>query len=590
MLLLPGYTMLASVLVTLALSSIFYILYRQGRDHFMLLWLISWLAYAAMFLMDLLNFNMQLPAEAYLMFRHMAAILGSFLFLEGTCEFLDYHLPWQVTPVFIASFLSSILYPAVPALMQTLLLPNVVVMSMMIILSGCIFLSKSWTRNVPERTLAGIIILLWSIFINHFSFTYSAQTLALLSYFFGLIMVNALIVTIMIIYFRKVRFLDNKNSERFRLLVENSSDVMFLYNYGSHEFEYVSNSIAPLLGVSAEHLYLVPNCFFDNVEIDEDTGNLKKIFDHPIYLPGSGVLTLSENGVIERWSRINYMPITDNTGTVVAVEGILRDITQQRRAAQEVAAAENAKKEFLQDISHEIKTPITIINGYTETLMNNLVPKGASDTYIKLIHSKAQILNNLIDDLASASDFSSQTMEYKFYEVNAEDFFTKCLEETRIYISESLCQVSCKCIVDPAAIVIVDTNRIMQVVTNLANNALRHTPEGNLITLTCESFRHERMLHLPENVSSDDLPMGDIVFTVKDTGEGIPEEDLPFIFERNYSGKNRTTDSDAIIRPRKTGLGLFISRQIISQHSGTITARNNPGGGAEFSFRIPYYL
>ena len=590
MLLLPGYTMLASVLVTLALSSIFYVLYRQGRDHFMLLWLISWIAYAIMFVIDLLNFNMKIPAETYLMFRHMAALLGSYMFLEGTSEFLDLRLPWHVTLIFVASLLSSMLYPAIPVVMETLLLPNVVVMSMMIILSGCLFLSRSWTRNVPERTLAGIIILLWSIFINHFSFTYTAQVLALYSYFFGLIMVNVLIVTIMIIYFRKVRFLDNKKSERFRLLVENSSDVMFLYNYGSHQFEYVSDSISPLIGVNSEHLYLVPDCFFEKVEIEEDQGNLRRIFEKPIYSPGSGVLTLSENGVIDKWSRINYIPITDNTGTVIAVEGILRDITEQRRAALEVAAAENAKKEFLQDISHEIKTPITIINGYTETLINNLVPKEASDSYIKLIHSKAKLLNNLIDDLASASDFSSQTMEYKFYEVNAEELFTKCMEEARVYISESLRQVSCSCNIDPKATVIADSNRINQVLSNLINNALRHTPEGNLITLTCETFRHEHMLHLPENVSADDLPMGDVVFTVRDTGEGIPEEDLPYIFERNYSGSNRSTDPMIAEHPRKTGLGLFISRQIISQHSGTILARNNSDQGAEFSFRIPYYL
>lgn len=588
--LLPGYTMLASVLVTLALSSIFYILYRQGREHFMLMWLMSWLSYAAMFIVDLLNFNAAMPAESYLMFRHMAALTGSYLFLTGTAEFLDYRLPRAVLPIYILSILSSILYPAVPGLMDILLLPNIVILSMMIIVSGCIFLSKSWTRNVPERTLAGIIILIWSIFINHFSFTYTVRALALFSYFVGLIMVNVLIVTIMIIYFRKVRFLDNKNSERFRLLVENSSDVMFLYDYHTGQFEYVSDSIAPLIGVSAEHLYEIPDCFFDNVGIEEDSGRLRHIFDGPVYESGSGILTMSNGGTIEKWSRIHYIPITDSTGAVTAIEGILRDISQQKRASLEIASAENAKKEFLQDISHEIKTPITIINGYTETLMNNLLPPEASSTYIKLIHSKAQILNNLIDDLAAVSDFSSQTIEYKFYEVNAEEFFTRVIDEARVFISESRYQVETVCHVDPSAVAIADSTRISQVVSNLVNNAIRHTPEGRLISLRCESFRHEQMMHLTDDASSDDIPMGDIVFSVRDTGSGIPQDDLPYIFERNYSGRNRQVDAETKITGRKTGLGLFISRQIISQHSGTITAANHPDGGAVFTFRLPYYL
>ena len=77
-------------------------------------------------------------------------------------------------------------------------------------------------------------------------------------------------------------------------------------------------------------------------------------------------------------------------------------------------------------------------------------------------------------------------------------------------------------------------------------------------------------------------PKGEIVFSVSDTGDGIPERDLPHIFERNFSGGNRIKKSS-----EKTGLGLYISKQIITQHSGSMFARNNADGGAEISFYDP---
>ena len=84
---------------------------------------------------------------------------------------------------------------------------------------------------------------------------------------------------------------------------------------------------------------------------------------------------LYKNGIVERWSQIHYIPIRDNTGTVSAVEGILRDITEQKRAEESLKEAEEAKKEFLENISHEIKTPITLIQGYTESLLDKVVPR-----------------------------------------------------------------------------------------------------------------------------------------------------------------------------------------------------------------------
>ena len=108
------------------------------------------------------------------------------------------------------------------------------------------------------------------------------------------------------------------------------------------------------------------------------------IFSTPITNPGSGVLCLYKDDVIEKWSEIHYIPIRDNTYTVSAVEGILRDISERRRMEARLDAAAQARKELLENISHEIKTPVTLIQGYTESLLDKVVPPETTD--LSLIH------------------------------------------------------------------------------------------------------------------------------------------------------------------------------------------------------------
>ena len=113
--------------------------------------------------------------------------------------------------------------------------------------------------------MASFFIIIWGIFINHFGFTLQDTALAVATYFIGLFTVNILILTLIIIYFKKLRFMDIRQSTRFRLLVENSSDSMFLYDYKRQEFEYVSPTIANLIGVTDKQLYKMPERFFDYV-------------------------------------------------------------------------------------------------------------------------------------------------------------------------------------------------------------------------------------------------------------------------------------------------------------------------------------
>lgn len=617
---LPGYSMLAATATTLMLSIIFLILSEQSRKNYMRLWGISWLIYSAMFLLDFLNLQTQLPSSYYSMLRQIIALIGSYIFLLGTFHFFQRK---PVRSLFWATLLSLVLillYPWVSLVYALAIIPNVMYCSSLLTIAGCMFISYSWTQNLPEKLVASFFIILWGILINHFGFSLGHTGLAVTTYFIGLFTINVLILTLIIIYFKKLRFLDIKQSSRFRLLVENSSDSMFLYDYKTQGFEYVSPAISELIGVTDKQLYQMPDRFFDCVNTLEKHKNIVSIFSRPISEAGSGILCLYQNGVVVKQSEIHYLPIRDNTGIVTAIEGILRDITEQKNMEENLKAAEQAKKEFLENISHEIKTPVTLIQGYTESLLNKIVPAESTDTYLKMIGSKAMMLTTLVDDLAQVSQFSSQSMEYQFYEHRARNVFTELLDQSDFHISQSKHKPVITSDIAAEAIIIVDQYRIQQVVSNLINNSIRHTPTGNEIHVSCHTWANEKVLRSVSEEDDYNIPKGELVFTVSDTGNGIPEQDLPHIFERNFSG-GRGIDPSAAIQmdsrshgaqgnhaahtpqspqlsqspqtshssPKQSGLGLYISMQIVKQHSGNMQARNNSHGGAEVSFSIPYY-
>ena len=583
----PGYSMMAATATTFMLSMIFLLLSGQSKKQYMRFWGIAWLVYSAMFLLDFCHLNWNFVYLGYVMLRQMLALLGSYTFLLGTHHFFQIKCPAVLGFAAIISTISMVLYPASYPVYTLMIIPNIIFSSGLLIYSGCMFIAISWTQKLPEKLIASFLIILWSIFINHFAFSLKNQQLEIVSYFISIFTVNVLILTLIIIYFKKLRFIDTKQHNRFRLLVENSSDSMFLYDYKRQQFEYISPGISSLIGISEEKLYEMPERFFDYVNTPKRYSSVLSIFSRPVKRPDGGILMLYKNGIVERWSQIHYIPIRDNTGTVSAVEGILRDITEQKRAEESLKEAEEAKKEFLENISHEIKTPITLIQGYTESLLDKVVPPESTDTYLKMINSKANVLTTLLSDLAQLSDMSSQTMEYKFYEHNASDIMQDLIQQGEFHIAASGHTVSTEVNIVPYAVVIIDPQRIQQVISNLISNAIRHTPPGREISLSCVSYPHEEMMHAPASDDDYSIPDGEILVTVSDQGDGIPEKDIPHIFERNFSGGRRIQTNTS--GKGNSGLGLYISSQIISQHSGRMSAKNTPGGGAALSFSLPYY-
>jgi signal transduction histidine kinase len=229
--------------------------------------------------------------------------------------------------------------------------------------------------------------------------------------------------------------------------------------------------------------------------------------------------------------------------------------------AESLQRIEQLRRNMVSDIAHELRTPLTNIRGQLETLQDGLAKADAS--MIDSLHEEAMLLNFMIDDLQDLALSDAGRLRLSFQPVN----LTEEIESTiRALVSYTL-KKQIDLMFAPGTdlpVVQADRVRIRQTLRNVLNNAVAHTPFGGRITISsCAKPQH-------------------LEISVTDTGEGIPSEDLPFIFERFFrSDRSRT---------RKTGgagLGLSIVQQLIHAHGGTVHAQSEFGKGTTVTFTLP---
>ncbi len=234
------------------------------------------------------------------------------------------------------------------------------------------------------------------------------------------------------------------------------------------------------------------------------------------------------------------------------------------RAAQ-LEASDRARRQLLADVSHELMTPLTAIRGYVETLTlpDLRVEDERRRRYLAVIEQETLRLEAIIGDLLDLARIDAGGGSLKWQAVRVKDLFDRVIARHERQAQEK--QVTlCTEIRPGAEVVDGDPDRLEQALQNLAANAFRHTPPGGSISLRS---------------TTDE---GIVVVQVRDTGEGIPPEHLPMIFDRFYKVDASRTDVEA-----GSGLGLSIVKAIIERHRGTITAASQPGVETVFEIRLP---
>ncbi len=235
---------------------------------------------------------------------------------------------------------------------------------------------------------------------------------------------------------------------------------------------------------------------------------------------------------------------------------MIQDITEHVKL-------DEMRKEFVADVSHELKTPITSIMGYSDTLLEGEYDKETQERFLKVIATESRRMAKLVTDLLTLSRFDNNQILQEKTMFDLGTLVKQCQENLEIQVSQKNHKMECFVTADVPP-VYADREGIERVVINILTNSIKYTPEGGSIKIYVG------------------FVYNDAYIKVIDNGIGIPEDDLNRIFERFYRvDKARTRKMGG------TGLGLSIAKEILDRNNGSIDIKSEEGKGTEVVIRIP---
>ncbi|GAB4547685.1 MAG: hypothetical protein OHK0023_09530 [Anaerolineae bacterium] len=306
-------------------------------------------------------------------------------------------------------------------------------------------------------------------------------------------------------------------------------------------------------------------------EIPPDLLNMLLTFGEDRTQNAGGDFSMGENNprVIKWYSA----PVYSGTGEHMGRLFVFRDVTDER-------VAERIKSEFVSLVSHELRTPVTAINGMAEMLLDGEYGRIDDEAYepLGMIKSNAERLITLINDIIALSQIEAGRIELRRAKHTLEQIISDALISVRPMVLQKQQNVVLE-IPDQLPSLMVDRNRLVQVMTNLLSNASKYTQPRGSILIRADTMQQGAIL--PPNAPPD-LRLPAVLLMVQDTGIGIAEEAQSSIFERFFRAK------DAHDRQiQGSGLGLAITRSLVELHGGKIWVYSAPEEGASFFFTIP---
>ena len=247
----------------------------------------------------------------------------------------------------------------------------------------------------------------------------------------------------------------------------------------------------------------------------------------------------------------------DEAGRISGAIVVFQDITESQRL-------EDMRREFVANVSHELKTPITTIKSYSETLLcGALEDKELSKSFVEVIENEADRMSSLVKDLLQLSHMDYEKVVWEMHHLDLREIVTDSVRKLEVHFQNKNQRLNMQ-ISDEAVPIYADRGKIQQVIINLLTNAIKYTPENGNIRISAQV--------VDKNA----------IFEVQDSGIGIPKEDIKRIFERFYrvdKGRSRAQGG--------TGLGLSIAHNIIKQHKGSIKVSSELEKGSIFTVYFP---
>ena len=364
----------------------------------------------------------------------------------------------------------------------------------------------------------------------------------------------------------------SESEQRFRRLAENADDLIYRFElYPEKKFSYVSPAATRITGYTPEEHYLDPELGMKMVHPDDQHLLSTLSSDEEAIRTPATLRWIRKNGEVI-WTEQKNVPIYNEKGQLIALEGISRDITERKRSEEALSRAKEKAEEsdqlktaFLNNLSHEIRTPLNAIVGFSEFLNEPGITREQIGNFTRIIRSSSDQLLSIIDDIVNISKIEAGQIE---------NFDNKCdinkvLKQTYDLLLPKTSEKQIKFrfhtgLNEKEAMVITDQAKLEQVLYHLVGNAVKFTDKGH-VEFGC-------------SLKEDFLR-----FYVADTGDGIEPTHQDIVFQRFHQ-------IDTSDRRMKSGmgLGLPIAKAFIEGLGGQIWMESNPGAGTMFFFTIPW--
>lgn len=296
------------------------------------------------------------------------------------------------------------------------------------------------------------------------------------------------------------------------------------------------------------------------IRISEVPEPLDDLFNMTIN--GSGDSSTSVHVKQDVWSVIMTPLYSDNH--IRGAVAVMRDVTEEVRL-------EKMRTDFVANVSHEIRTPLSMMQGYSEALLDGMATSPEeSQELIQVIHDESLRMGRLVKDLLVLARMEAGHSDMVMGFVNIHELLERIYRKFSVRSKDYDVHLHYQKLSDGLVIHSGDEDKLEQVMTNLLDNAFRHTPTGKNIYIIAEVIQTDQ--HNPF-----------IQIDVKDEGVGVPKEDVPFIFERFYKADKARVRGESA----GTGLGLAIVMSIVEAHHGTVKVTSEVGEGTTFTVRLP---
>jgi len=258
----------------------------------------------------------------------------------------------------------------------------------------------------------------------------------------------------------------------------------------------------------------------------------------------------------DKYLNMLFAPFKDDEKRPEGIIVVIQDITEHVKL-------NNMRKEFVADVSHELKTPITSIIGYSETLLESEYNKETQDKFLSVIVSQAKMMSKLVNDLLTLSKYDNDQINAEKVEFDLGELTKGVYENLKLESQKKKQDLQCL-VTASVPPVYANKDGIQRVITNILSNSIKYTPENGTIKIYVGFVYNDAYIKIIDN------------------GIGIPEEDLERIFDRFYRvDKARSREMGG------TGLGLSIAKEILEKNNGSIDIKSKLEKGTEVVIRIP---